>query len=125
MIVVKTLEGHNCHLPYYLHMRVGQFVTQVAAPALGCQVRENGDVYDRFVMHGANVFTNINKDKRLSEVIPDGSTLHFSLCLGLVDRELIGNGNLDRPTQHQLTLLPPDADSAGDAHAGSKRMKPE
>ena len=36
MLIVVKLDGTRRYLPYYRNMRVGQFVTQIAAPALGC-----------------------------------------------------------------------------------------
>jgi hypothetical protein len=106
MLIVAKLDGTRRYLPYYRNMRVGQFVTQVAAPALGCVVREDGDVYDRFVLDGALVFTAANKDKYLGEVVADCSTLFFTMCFGRLDAELVGNGSRVRPTEYQLTLEP-------------------
>ena len=104
MLVVKQLSGPTRYLPYYFNMRVGQFVTQIAAPSMGCAVAENGDVYDPFVLMGSHVFTRANKDRYLSEVIEDGATLFYSLCLGRIDPALVGNGSRVPPTQYQLTL---------------------
>ncbi len=73
---------------------------------MGCAVAENGDVYDRFVLRGSYVFTQANKDKYLSEVIEDGATLFYSICLGRIESALVGNGSRVPPTQYQLTLRP-------------------
>ena len=91
MLVVKQLSGPTRYLPYYFNMRVGQFVTQIAAPAMGCAVAENGDVYDRFVLKGSYVFTQANRDKYLSEVIEDVATLLYSICLGRIEPVFVGN----------------------------------
>ncbi len=85
-------------------MRASQYVTQVVGPALGCDVKEDGDVYDSILLNGAHVFTKDNKNKYLSEVMRDGATLHHSLCLGRIDQCLIGNGSRMPPTQYQLTF---------------------
>ena len=104
-ITVKCLGTDTTYnLPYYHNMRGCQYVTQVVAPALGCDVKEDGDVYDAFLLNGAHVFTKDNKGKYLSELMQDGATLHHSLCLGRLDLCLIGNGSRMPPTQYQLTL---------------------
>jgi hypothetical protein len=123
MLVVKSLEGPNRCLPYYFNMRVGQFVTQIAAPAMGCAVHENGDVYDRFVLKGAHVFTKANKDKYLAEVVEDCATLFYSICLGRIDPVLVGNGSRMPPTQYQLTLRPDVKEEQDCGATDSKKRK--
>jgi hypothetical protein len=119
-ITVKSLGSDTVrNLPYYPNMRVGQYATQVASPALGCILR-GSDVYDPFVLNGAHVFTKDNKDKYLSEVMQDGATLHHSLCLGRIDQCLIGNGSCMPPTPYQLTLHSSNEVVVGPS-AGKKR----
>ena len=103
-ITVKSLSGMSYNLPFYANMRMGQYATQIVAPAVGCEVHEGGDVYDNFVLDGANAFTRLNRDKYLSEVMQDGATLHHTLCLGRMPKDLVGNGSHKSPTQYQLTL---------------------
>jgi hypothetical protein len=107
-ITVQSLTGVTYNLPYYMNMRVGQYVTQVAAPAVGCEVRASGDVFDQFVLDGALVFTKENKDKYLAEVMEDGATLFHSMRLGrcMEGESPVGNGSRMPPTQYQLTLWP-------------------
>ena len=120
-ITVMSLGSETTYnLPYYFNMRVGQYITQVAAPALGCMVRSGGDVYDPFILNGAHAFTKDNKDKYLGEIMPDGSTLHHSLCLGRINQRLVGNGSLMPPTQYQLTLQSSNDVVVGPS-AGKKR----
>jgi hypothetical protein len=113
-ITVRCLDGKSYNLPYYKNMRAGQFVTQIVAPAVGCQVN-NGDVYDGLVLNGAHAFTKDNKDKLLSDIMEDGATLRHTMCLGKIPPCLRGNGNLMPPTQHQLTLDPSGPSSNGGA----------
>jgi len=121
-ITVRSLAGMSYNLPYYPNMRVGQYITQIAAPALGSNVGVNGEVLDPFVLNGSFVFTKDNKEKYLSEVMQDGSTLHNSLALGPVHASLFDNGNLRPPTPYQLTM-PSGGVSAPAGPAASKKRK--
>ena len=104
-ITVQSLcriEVYN--LPFYDRMPAGRYLTHVIAPALECQVGEDGSVLDGFILNGAHVFTKDNKDKALGEIMQDGAVLHHTLALGPIARCLFGNGNRVPPTGYQLTL---------------------
>jgi len=109
-ITVHTLNSSSTpyHLPYYQHMRCGVFLTSILAPAVGLGVdRETGDTNGVLIHKGNLVFKAIDKDRRLREILADGDTLHCTLQLGQPRACLRGNGDLRRPTQFELTLLPP------------------
>ena len=120
-ITVRSISSPTSYnLPYYKNMRAGQFVTQIAAPALGCAVDpESGDVHERFMLDGAIVFTAGNKDKYLSDLMQDGATLYHTPCLGRIPDCLFGNGCHSRPTKYQLVL---DADAVGQSAFKKQRV---
>ena len=105
-IAVHSLSGSTKFVPYYPHMRAGQFITQIVAPAVGCPVvADTGDVVnDRFDLNGSIVFCKDNADKLVSELMQDGADLYHTLNLGRSEKCLVGNGSLKRPTVFQLTL---------------------
>ena len=107
-LAVHSLNGSTNYVPYYRNMRLGQFVTQIVAPAIGCPVSsETGDVvHNRFVLNGRIVFCKDNKDKLVGDVMQEGDKLYHTLNMGRSDNCLVGNGSLKRPTVFQLTLTP-------------------
>ena len=109
-IAVHSLTGASYVLPFYKHMPLGIFLTHIAAPALGCRVEKNGDVYDLFLHKREPVFTRDNRNKIMGDVFQDGAVLHYSICFGPVDQSLKGNGNLSLPSKYQLTLLSSEGD---------------
>jgi hypothetical protein len=122
-LTVHSLSGSTNYVPYYPYMQVGQFLSQIVAPALGCAVNsETGDVvHNRFILNGRTVFCKENKSKMVSDVLQDGAILYHTLNMGRSDKCLVGNGCLKRPTVHQLTLMPSVASGAEVPSACKKR----
>ena len=120
-ITVYSLNSQvSYNLPYYKNMRAGQFLTQIAAPAMGCSADpESGDVYERFVLGGVIVFNADNKDKFMSDLMQDGAKLFHTMCMGLIPECLFGNGSRAPPTKDQLVL---DADAVGQVACKKRKV---